>query len=223
MNTYEHIHNELGRIHGPARDHLCSCGVPARDWAYQFTAGDQELRDHRGLGPHSLNLDDYAAMCQSCHRAFDMEHDSELAEAVRMAGARGNAAYAERMRTDPEFREEMREVCRRARQASEGHTLGGVATAERFKTDSEFAEKTRETLRRGNATFAERMRTDPEFREKMQDANRKGSRQRRRCSCGFISNPSGVGSHQRHTGHQGWAPEAQDQPQVAEQWLPTRQ
>lgn len=73
--AYDNIHRTVKRRYGPATDHTCLCGEPAVEWAYQFTAGDQELRDDKGRFPHSLNIEDYAAMCRSCHRQLDLDNN----------------------------------------------------------------------------------------------------------------------------------------------------
>ena len=106
-DTYRAIHTTLLQIRGPASDHTCSCGKPAVDWAYQFTAGDRELRCEGGRGPHSINPDDYAAMCRSCHVLFDREHDPQCTEARLLE-------LTTRWRTNPEYREKIRSAQRKA-------------------------------------------------------------------------------------------------------------
>lgn len=64
--TYFNTHGDMGR----ADAHQCKCGNQARDWAYQYTAGENELLSPEGW-PFSTNPDDYIPMCRSCHRKFD--------------------------------------------------------------------------------------------------------------------------------------------------------
>lgn len=110
--SYLTVHETLLRDCGPARLHLCHCGEPASDWAYQFTG--ETLTAPDGSRPHSTDPDDYEAMCRSCHIRFDMEHDPMMAEKRRAGGADGrakvNEGLAERRKTDPEFVDRMNEV-----------------------------------------------------------------------------------------------------------------
>lgn len=79
MATYGAVHMRLRKRRGPAKNHLCQCGQPARDWAY------------RNIRGHSENLDDYVPMCRRCHKAFDAETVFNLGEWA-----------TERRRLDPE-------------------------------------------------------------------------------------------------------------------------
>lgn len=82
--TYDKAHKNLKRQRGPARDYDCRCGQPAVEWAYQFTAGDQELRDDEGRFPHSLNPDDYEPMCRPCHSTLDIANDGRRLRVERV-------------------------------------------------------------------------------------------------------------------------------------------
>jgi len=84
--AYRKIHKTLRVTRGAASQHTCPCGKRALDWAYQFTAGDQELRLPDGSHPHSANPDDYVAMCRRCHMSFDLEHDPAMADQFRLRG-----------------------------------------------------------------------------------------------------------------------------------------
>lgn len=69
--TYDAAHDRVKRSRGPASIHECTnCGKGADDWAYQHSA-TEPLTDDLGR-PYSDNTNDYAAMCRSCHRAFDI-------------------------------------------------------------------------------------------------------------------------------------------------------
>jgi hypothetical protein len=110
--TYQQIHKTLRRLRGPASDHLCSCGTRAYEWAYQFTAGDKELRNADGSGPHSLNPDDYAPMCRPCHSRLDNEHDERMHSLIQQ----GPAVREEKYKADPELLERVREAQRKSAQ-----------------------------------------------------------------------------------------------------------
>jgi hypothetical protein len=94
--SYEKIHETLKQVRGLASDHVCRCGEPAVDWAYQFTG--EELRDVNGQRPHSADPADYAPMCRSCHIKFDLEHDPSRIEAKRESGRRLSETMAKRRR-----------------------------------------------------------------------------------------------------------------------------
>lgn len=193
-DTYIAVHETLKRTRGSARTHICSCGRPAREWAYQFT-GSPELRDSEGKRPHSINPDDYAAMCRSCHVRFDWENDPVFAEKMATTLAQNSRALSDRVKTDPVLRAEMVE---------RGRNLG-MRRAERMAADPEFAEDMAEAGRRGAAAQVERMRLDPAYAEPILEVRRANMRKRRRCSgCGFVSHPAGIGNHQKSTGHTGW-------------------
>ena len=55
------------------------------------------MRSPDGSKPHSTDPADYAPMCRSCHRLFDIEHDPVFAEAIRSS----LAAQHERTKSDP--------------------------------------------------------------------------------------------------------------------------
>jgi len=128
---YKEIHTTLRRTVGSASQFLCDCGEPAEDWAYQFTAGDQELRDENGSNPYSLDPADYAPMCRSCHVRFDLEHDTHKAESMQDRLARNATAIAQRRLTDPEFGEKNRQnviaMNKRRRQCAECNRISNPA------------------------------------------------------------------------------------------------
>lgn len=57
--TYSAIHNWVRKMKGSASNHKCKCSKQAREWANI---------DHE----YSRDLEDYAAMCVSCHKKFDL-------------------------------------------------------------------------------------------------------------------------------------------------------
>lgn len=112
--TYGAIHLRLNREAGAARHHMCECGQPAEQWAYQHT-GDPELVDEQGRH-YSADLDDYEAMCRSCHNKFDIAHGQRGPSFEKYqakahspeAVAKMRAGLTGRVRT-PEQRENMRQ------------------------------------------------------------------------------------------------------------------
>ena len=110
MDTYGQIHRTLRREIGPANQFLCDCGEPAYEWAYQFTAGDRELRGENGSGPHSLDPADYAPMCRMCHARFDAKHDERMRDLIQQGPAVREAKY----RADPELLERVRDAQRKS-------------------------------------------------------------------------------------------------------------
>lgn len=128
MGSYRTAHRNVQKARGFARDHLCPCGAVAQEWAYQFTAGDLELRDANG-GVYSNNPEDYAAMCRPCHRKFDMEHDPRLVDSLSN-GDKISEALTKRYE-DPEFSAQMRNA----------HRRGRAAMGERMRADREFQEQ----------------------------------------------------------------------------------
>src|SRR5262245_1867308 len=76
---YRKIHRRLRKVRGPAGMYSCiSCGEPAECWAYQ-------IDDETG---YSDNVEDYAPMCQSCHRKLDWSRRPAEDRAHRMDRAR---------------------------------------------------------------------------------------------------------------------------------------
>lgn len=142
--TVEQIHAGLLYQFGKASWRKCiRCSRQAKHWAYQYTAGENELRSGTGT-PYSENLYDYLPLCISCHRKQDLA-------------------------TDPRLK-----------------AIG-----------EDFMAKRRETLRiKEDLGFYGDIR-----RKNVQEVNKR----RRRClECGKMSNPGGLGFHQKGTGHTGW-------------------
>jgi hypothetical protein len=75
------------------------CGGEAKDWAYLHTG--EQLVSPSGQ-TYSENFDDYAPMCRSCHRRFDMARNpiwrNKLANHIRGAAEDPEAFEAERKR-----------------------------------------------------------------------------------------------------------------------------
>lgn len=66
--TYSAVHFRLKKLRGPAKDQICECGSSADTWAYDHTDPDEKLSD---VGPYSVDLQRYTAMCHSCHTTLD--------------------------------------------------------------------------------------------------------------------------------------------------------
>lgn len=188
--SYKKVHVELRRLHGPAKNHMCQCGEPAVEWAYQFTG--VELRADDGSRPHSADPDDYLPMCRKCHQRLDMEKDTVMAERRRNSGG-FRQGLADKW-ADPTFAEKMRGVLLK----------NSLDIAERNK-EPERAEAMRERGRHAGKVRAERMKNDPEFAAQVTATLRANANVRKRCNvCGLVSNSAGMGNHRRWSGHDDW-------------------
>ena len=175
------VHTRLYRSRGYAREHSCvGCGRQALDWAYQYSAGPDELVSPTGRR-YSNSMDDYAPMCRKCHMTFDREKDLEMAERVR---------------------ESARSVPREVRVAA------GEASARRLREDPEFAAEMKvlrdRSARMGGAATAKKFREDPEYHLIHADRLRKAALKRYTCTeCGYTNNAGTVARHQKKLGHEG--------------------
>lgn len=86
---YFQVHYVLKQKFGPAREHTCSCGAKAAEWAYQHTG--VAMFDENFQLWYSEDLSDYAPMCLSCHNKLDvrLEHMSRAGK-LGMAAADTN-------------------------------------------------------------------------------------------------------------------------------------
>ena len=170
---YQRAHLNVKRLRGEASQHICRCGNPALDWAYQFTAGDAELRSPDGSRPYSTNPDDYEAMCRECHIRFDMENDPVMAEKRQKGITNGRAKALEKIaelrRTDPEFVARNHEILRRANREF----------VERRRTDPHLAEKMRRVTEAVNSVKVQCI------------------------TCDIISTRGAMGMHLKASGHLG--------------------
>lgn len=94
---YVKAHRFVFYAYGCACDRPCiSCNGPAKWWAYQYP----EKGEYRRVGElgsiFSANVEDYAAMCRTCHHNLDIEKDlvyaakhKERVEAMK-SSVRGN-------------------------------------------------------------------------------------------------------------------------------------
>ena len=90
-------------------------------------------------------------------------------------GKLGGAAYANRLKIDPEFA--AKETEKRRKAGLKGCKKGGQGFKKRYDSDPELAEKTLERLKTGSVKggqgFKYRMETDPEFNERMRVLRRR--------------------------------------------------
>lgn len=134
------VHNRLYRARGYAREHLCiMCSEQARDWAYLHNDPDEIVSDDGAYWSEKLEC--YAPMCRRCHHFLDLElgrieHREGITET--WGGEIGGEAFAEKRRTDPEFRA----ACEA--QQNSAASAGGKAVW----ADPEFAETHRERMAR---------------------------------------------------------------------------
>jgi hypothetical protein len=76
------------------------CSKKAKDWAYQYTATN-ELVTSSGR-KYSENFEDYAPMCRSCHRAFDIQMEPRLRH-FKVFQEAGQRAIASRIAQSPDW------------------------------------------------------------------------------------------------------------------------
>lgn len=69
--TYSQVHYQLRKQRGRAADHLCQCGQPAQEWAWNRTG--ELLRDVHSASrvTYGADLDTYEPLCRKCHRNRD--------------------------------------------------------------------------------------------------------------------------------------------------------
>lgn len=174
--SYDQVHAGLFWMFGKASEYPCTdCESPGSAWAYQYSAGEDELKDSQGR-VYSIDFSHYAPMCRACHRRFDnfqMAKDPEWARKRNENAAVGRARIAELRATDPDF--EAKFMSDRQR----GSVLGGFANAKRLLEDPDYVSR--------------------------MVAHRKanGSKKWKCLGCGLISNSLGMGTHHKFSGHAG--------------------
>lgn len=134
MNYYQ-MHRSLDDTRGSASTHACRCGKPAKDWAYQHNAGEDELVEDGFL--FSLNPDDYLPMCRPCHARLD--------DTGAKIGPKTSATQLRRLKEDPAFRDMRTSV-------AQDMTAARMQQAE---SDPAFKERLRAGSVRGAATVAQ--------------------------------------------------------------------
>lgn len=71
-NRYSAVHERLRKSRGRAAEHVCECGQPARQWAYDGSDPNElSDTDHGRPVTYSADLSRYVPMCVSCHRRLD--------------------------------------------------------------------------------------------------------------------------------------------------------
>lgn len=79
---YYSVHFQLSEVCGSASEHQCAdCGGPASDWSYNHAADVEisewvRVRGKPALRRYSLDPDDYAPRCRSCHTRLDRAYAS---------------------------------------------------------------------------------------------------------------------------------------------------
>lgn len=172
--SYQQVHNRLRLERGRASEYTCECGSPAKDWAFQHTGA--ALRDPATGRWYSEDPDDYSPMCRSCHFKLDTPHSH--AEFLRMKEDSEHLSRAGKNRAASYWGRYSKDADLRERHAA-GARANGVAARE---------------------ALAKKHREDPELRKRQTAA----LKTRVKClACGMVSSPGGIGTHQKHTNHEG--------------------
>jgi hypothetical protein len=66
--SYFGAHMRVRTIRGSASRYICTCGLPAEDWAYDHQDPNAKTDI---VGTYSTNPDHYVPLCRKCHRQFD--------------------------------------------------------------------------------------------------------------------------------------------------------
>jgi hypothetical protein len=77
--TYRGAHTRVRSMRGLASDYLCECGAKAQQWAFghdpvdpsAIRQGEIQTRGRTFVVPYSPHVQDYVALCHSCHRKLD--------------------------------------------------------------------------------------------------------------------------------------------------------
>ena len=72
--SYGAVHTRLERDRGLASTHVCECGAPATEWAYDNADPDEIYEIEREpfrVRRYSTDPAHYRPMCHSCHFRFD--------------------------------------------------------------------------------------------------------------------------------------------------------
>jgi hypothetical protein len=83
LGGHDSVHRALRAERGVAREHVCPCGAPAAEWAL---TGPRDLVDPTKGFPYSENLDDYTALCRSCHNRLDKSFHPGFGARLRRGG-----------------------------------------------------------------------------------------------------------------------------------------
>lgn len=190
--TYHQVHSGLHWAFGKASTYPCvSCKTSARSWAYQYSAGNEELIDERGR-VYSEDFSHYAPMCDSCHAKFDWAHDPKVN--ARAALSVGRARANELTRSDPARQLDLRIA----------GVKGRASFLNRLAVDDALREQ---YVFYGNklAALNVLLLQTESGRERFRASGLAAMRIRRRCGeCGLESTPPGIGRHQKFSGHAGY-------------------
>lgn len=67
--TYFGAHARVKRERGPASQHICPCGLQAREWSYDGSDPNEMVENRLRF---SADPEHYRALCSRCHRQADM-------------------------------------------------------------------------------------------------------------------------------------------------------
>ena len=187
-------HQRLRRARGSASTHQCiECGDPANHWAYQHKNPNPLVSPTGEV--YTLNFDDYAPMCHTCHRSLDMRESPRLREVLQENIESAHAGLKKAREADPDrYGEISRENVKRAQEV-----------AALLRTPEDY----RRLGHLGGTQRSSRMKEDPELFKKLVGSAteniRKANLITRSCDeCGREMRPASMGIHQKASGHSGW-------------------
>lgn len=85
---YDGMHKRVSAVRGPASQHTCGCGSPAKEWAYDHADPDERTATRTGRNgrvfqvAYSANTDHYLPLCKGCHTRFDYAHSECRSQGV---------------------------------------------------------------------------------------------------------------------------------------------
>lgn len=95
--VYSSMHQRVRSDKGHPGAHLCACGKPATNWAYDHADPRELVGLHGGRQvAYSTDLEHYFATCRSCHTKLDRKRpDGALHrnEVVQMLGISSKTVY----------------------------------------------------------------------------------------------------------------------------------
>lgn len=99
--NYIAIHAKCVSRWGKAAEHPCRyCGRPASDWAYDHLDPAEQWEDG---DVYSQSTDYYHALCESCHKRFDIDY-AEAVKTRTVDAYKANVSTWNHQRLAPRFR-----------------------------------------------------------------------------------------------------------------------
>lgn len=77
LPSYTLAHGRVRLIKGRAKDHICPCGKPGQQWAYDHKDPDEFFVPAgytKNPMPYSMKPEHYVSMCIKCHKRFDLDY-----------------------------------------------------------------------------------------------------------------------------------------------------